>query len=134
MPQPALTRGMTVELSEFIERTLVDIQKGVAAAIRSAAEIGGVINPVFGGINDIGMEHRQDVVFDVAVTVSEKSSKSGSGGVEVAVLRAGIDGSQAEENSRVSRIQFTIPIIPSVQIVAPDPNAPPKATVGTPAA
>lgn len=124
-----------MELSEFIATTLADIQNGVAAAIAATTNARGVINPCFGGVNDIGPEHVQKVSFDVAVTATERGAKSGSGGVQIAVLRLAADGSQAEESSRVSRIQFTIPIIPPVQTVMPDPNAPPaKAIRGAPAA
>jgi len=114
-----------MELSEFISATLVDIQNGVAAAIAATSETRGVINPVFGSVNDVGPEHVQKVSFDVAITATEKSSKAGRGRIQVAVVKLGAEGTHAEESSRVSRVQFTIPLVPPVQTVLPDPNAPP---------
>lgn len=79
----------------------------------------GAINPCWGGVNDIGQQHVQEVKFDIAVTVSDKSSVSAGGGIRVVGVRLGADGAKVTENSHISRIQFSIPVVPPVQTVTP---------------
>lgn len=106
-----------MELSAFIAQTLTEIQKGVASAIEACAGTPGAINPVFGDSNSIGREHAQAVSFDIAVTVLDKSASAIGGGIRVVGLRLGADVSETAESSHVSRIQFSIPVIPPVQTV-----------------
>lgn len=102
-----------MNLKEFVSETLVEIQEGVQAAIQRTRELktSGVINPVWGTSRDVGVDHVKEVKFDIAVTVSDKSSEKLGGGIKVIGLYFGGDASEAEERSHVSRIQFTVPII-----------------------
>jgi hypothetical protein len=108
-----------MELREFVTETLMAIQDGIAEAIRRAVEkqstekhFTGIINPVWEGEDD-WKAHTQTIEFDVAVTESDKTSAGGKGGVKVlSVVEIGSEGSKVWEQSTVSRIKFSIPIIP----------------------
>lgn len=112
-----------MELREFIAETLAQIQEGVDDAIkrRSATDgAAGVINPVFGTtMNAAGADHLQKVEFDIAVTVSDKTSGGGKAVVKVLGVELGGEVSKGAEQSTVSRIKFTVPVIPPVQLVTP---------------
>jgi hypothetical protein len=108
-----------VELKEFIAATLTQIQEGVQDAINrrsSASNAAGVINPVWSSDpNDIGGQHIQKVEFDVAVTAVERSG--GEPGIKVADVEHSPNMSNTAEQSIASRIKFTVPIVPPVQMV-----------------
>jgi hypothetical protein len=103
-----------VDLATFITQTLTGIQKGVSEAIKaaSAAKVGGAINPVWADVDGFEPEHIQKVTFDVAITVADKNSKAVGGGIQVVGLRIGADGAESAESSHVSRVQFTVPLVP----------------------
>lgn len=116
---PPSTLGSPLELNEFIALTLSEIQKGVHAAINDTIKNGvnGAINPVWGTTKDIGASHIQNVNFDIAVTVVEKVAGSVGGGIKVVGVNLGGGGSGASETTEVSRVQFSIPIVPPVTTV-----------------
>jgi hypothetical protein len=105
-----------MELKEFISTTLTEIQEGVQKAIdtSSANKTKGAINPVWGtpGVKDV-----QKVQFDIAVTVADKTTGSGGGGIKVVGIK--IEGAREKinETSNISRIQFSIPLIPPVPTI-----------------
>jgi len=109
-----------MELHEFITTTLEEIQKGVQDAIDNTIKRGipGAINPVWGTTKDIGPTNVQNIQFDVAVTVVEKLVGSVEGGIKVVGVRLGSSGSGQSENTQISRIQFSIPVIPPVTTVS----------------
>lgn len=102
-----------MELREFISKTLFAIQAGVNDAIHLAKDdkVPGAINPVWGGALKSTRDDAQIVTFDIAVQASESDSSKGGGGIKV--LGVGVDGnlSSSIENTRTSRIQFTIPVL-----------------------
>lgn len=108
-----------MELKDFISKTIVDIQQGVQEAIQTVQndKTNGVINPVWGNVNRITVRNIREVNFDIAVTVSEKKEGGIGAGINVMGVKIGGDGSKGSENSNVSRINFTVPIIPPVTIV-----------------
>ncbi len=107
-----------MELKEFITQTLIQIQEGVQGAISALPQGPGVINPVFSeNPNDIGVDNIQNVEFDVAVTVTDKMSGGGKAGIKVFAIELGGDGSKSVEQSSVSHIKFTVPIVPPTQLV-----------------
>lgn len=111
-----------MELREFIAETLTEIQQGVQDAIRrrTGSDFRGAINPVWGiDTNAIGPDCLQKVEFDVAVTVTEKSVGGGKAGIKVFSIELGGELSKGAEQSTVSRIKFSIPIAPPVQMVHP---------------
>ena len=114
-----------MDLKDFIAETLVQIQEGVQEAInrRSASQgAAGVINPVWGNVNEISPDHRQNVEFDVAVTVTDKTTAGGNAGIKVFSIELGGKAEKGAEQSTVSHIKFSIPLVPPVQIVLPQPN------------
>lgn len=111
-----------MELHEFITTALGEIQQGVQAAINNTTAEGvrGAINSVWGTTKDIGPSHIQNIQFDVAVTIVEKTSSSVEGGIKVVGVRLGGGGSGSTESTQVSRIQFSIPVVPPVTTVSND--------------
>jgi hypothetical protein len=113
-----------MDLKEFITTTLVEIQEGVHDAINLANErhLSGAINPVFA--HKVGDRHIEKVNFDTAVTVATDTLKSSGGklGAKLHVIEAGIGGKSDNSisNSEVSRIQFSIPIVPPTTTIKPD--------------
>ena len=108
-----------MELKEFIASTLGEIQEGVQMAIDQTRGKGvnGAINPSWGGTDQIGAKHIQNVQFDIAVTVDDESKGSVGGGIKVVGISIGGEDVSASKTSRVSRIQFSIPIIPPVTTI-----------------
>ena len=111
-----------MELSEFVAMTLGEIQRGVQTAINSTkGNVSGAINPVWGTTKDIGAAHIQSIHFDIAVTAVEKASGQVGGGIKVVGVTLGGGGTGTSETTEVSRIQFSIPIVPPVTVVSHDP-------------
>jgi len=109
-----------MELKDFISQTLVEIQAGVHDAIQKtiANKTAGAINPSWAPDNlPLPGELRQLVKFDIAVTVSDKLAGEAGGGIKVIGLKLGGDVTDSTETNKVSRIQFSIPIIPPVSKV-----------------
>lgn len=98
-----------MDLKAFVSETIVQIISGVEDAIRKAAEVSdtGKVNPEYEGSPH---GKTQDVEFDVAVTVTERSGREGGAGLKVAVFQAGAKGERATENVAVSRVRFTVPV------------------------
>ncbi len=109
-----------MELKEFIAATLGEIQEGVQMAINQtiSKKINGAINPSWGGTGDINSSLIQEVKFDIAVTVADEEKAGMNGGIKVVGLSIGGDGSTATTTSRVSRIQFSIPVVPPVTTIS----------------
>lgn len=113
-----------MDLREFVRETLVEIQYGVHAAIKECLadkDFRGAINPVWGsGWDAVTRDHVRLVEFDVAVTVTEASTVDGKAGIKVfSIVEAGAGASANSENSTVSHIKFSVPIIPATTIVWP---------------
>jgi hypothetical protein len=110
-----------MELQEFVTETLVAIQKGVAEAITRAEEDKtiGAINPVWSDDKVDWKDHVQLVEFDVAVTATDKSSGGGKGSIKIlSIAEVGAEGSKSLERSTVSRVKFSIPIVPPAKPTA----------------
>jgi hypothetical protein len=105
-----------MELKEFIASTLGEIQEGVQMAIKATSEsdVNGVINPSWGGINNINASLIQNINFDIAVTVADEEKAGMKGGIKVVGISVGGEDTATSKTSRVSRIQFSIPVIPPV--------------------
>lgn len=108
-----------MDLSEFVTNTLVQIQLGVQNAITQAGARGmtGVINPVWGSPDRVSRSDLREVTFDVAVTVADKSVKAVDGGIKVWAIGVAGDRETSAERSDVSRIQFSIPVIPPMTTI-----------------
>ena len=108
-----------MDLDEFIKTALVQVVSG----IRSAQEVDGVGAFVVPG-GDGGHKYPNNarvasnarlkstiIDFDVAVTVENADKTSGSGGLKVAGIGADLKGETTSKDTKVSRIQFGIPIM-----------------------
>lgn len=98
-----------MKLDEFITNVLNDINSG----LRNAENITG--RGYFVEVSD-----KRGVQFDIAVTVSDLKSTSAEGSAKagfIQVLGAGVGAKleNKEENSKVSRIQFTIYVPPKTK-------------------
>jgi hypothetical protein len=51
------------------------------------------------------------VDFDIALTVEDSSKTTGGGGLKVAGIGANINGESSSKDTKVSRIQFSIPVL-----------------------
>lgn len=109
-----------MNLSEFVTETLTEILAGVRKAQDTIAPMDGrhgVINPTWNDQSDLA-DHLQTVKFDVAVTVSDQATRGGKGGIKVMSLEIGGNAEQQQQNKTVSRISFSVPILPSTTVVA----------------
>lgn len=104
-----------MELKEFIASTLGEIQEGVQMAINQTIQngISGAINPNFSESNR-DKSLIQNISFDIAVTVADEENAGINGGIKVVGISLGGQDSVSSTTSRVSRIQFSIPVIPPV--------------------
>jgi hypothetical protein len=103
-----------MDLQEFIANSLIQIMTGIASAkgkYDSRLSGDGVICPTWDGPND-QKERLQEVKFDVAVTATSKTEGGGGGGIKVVALDFSGKISRSAENSTVSRISFSVPILP----------------------
>ena len=92
-----------MDLSEFITTTLVSIHKGIVNA-NSQSENTYIVTA-----------NNQVVNFDVAVTVSNETSKGGKGGLHIHVAEASLGASSKKEESNISRINFTVGVKKTIQ-------------------
>ncbi len=109
-----------MELKTFIAETLSEIQAGVQTAIHTTDnnKTNGCINPCWGTTDDINTNHIQNIDFDIAVTVSDKITGEAEAGIKVVGVSIGGGGSGSSEKIHISRIQFSIPIVPPVTIIS----------------
>lgn len=109
-----------MNLQEFLKEALVQISKGIEEAQKELAETGGRVNPALSTGQGILQQKGElvtrqgklvyNVEFDVAVTVSDESGSKAGAGIFVAALGAGAQRTDSYTASKMSRIQFKIPI------------------------
>lgn len=114
-----------MELKEFVTETIKAIVSGVKEAQEEAKKQGALVNPKLtmrsnSGKSDIPVyffetyDHiydAQNLEFDVAVTVSSKSTAKGGVGIIVSAFGVGVQGEKQATNNQVSRIKFSVPIV-----------------------
>jgi hypothetical protein len=108
-----------MELKDFVRSVLVDILSGIREAQNTEGVggfvvpqgIGGHDYPKDRGVTNEALITSTIVQFDIAVTAEDSERTSGEGGLRVAVLRAGVEGESTSRDVRVSRVQFSIPIL-----------------------
>ena len=115
-----------MELNVFVSESLKNIIDGVRDAQEYASEVDAKINPVVNSAdrdrfrnsvrtNDGTGRIVQDVHFDVLVTVTEGKATKGGIGVFAGAIGIGTQGQSEAENSSMSRIKFSVPVIFPVQ-------------------
>ena len=108
-----------MELEEFIRSSMLQIMQGIRGAQqewKTPSSGAGVISPAWDGPDDF-VNRVQEVKFDVAVTAATKTEGGGSGGIKVVALDVSGKVSRSAENSTVSRISFSIPILPPTTVI-----------------
>ena len=108
-----------MELNQFIKEVLTNIVSG----IRSAQEQEGV-GPFVVPSGDSGHDYATHsrfsnsaqlkstiVDFDIALTVEESGKTAGGGVLKVAGIGASVSGESSSKDTKVSRIQFSIPVL-----------------------
>ena len=107
-----------MELNEFVENALTQLIEGVHAAQDKAKEVGGEINPHIndGNQTKLGFLNASGrsaaiVNFDVALTASEGTGTNAGISVLGGAINLGAGGQSSNENSVVSRIQFSVPVV-----------------------
>lgn len=109
-----------MDLQEFVSQALTQIISGVRSAQGAAAEHGGVVNPHLNtGQGEAGKQgfllsrqgYAQIVQFDVALTIAEGTGTKGGIGVFAGAINLGSTGQSKSENSSVSRIKLSVPLV-----------------------
>ncbi|HPC37602.1 MAG TPA: hypothetical protein PKX03_02000 [Candidatus Paceibacterota bacterium] len=102
-----------MELQEFIKNTLVSIGNGLHEANEEfAKQKGKKLGEDFTALFVMEPFNREKgegyITFDVAVTVSQESKKSGGGGLKIAVASLGGEVGDVKSQEYISRIKFHI--------------------------
>jgi hypothetical protein len=108
-----------MELEEFVKNSIVQIMKGIQSAQEDwnfKCSGYGVISPAWDGPDDF-IHRIQEVKFDVAVTAATKLEGGGGGGIKVVAFDISGKISHTAENNTVSRISFSVPILPPTTVI-----------------
>jgi hypothetical protein len=102
-----------MELDQFIKNTLLSISKGLRETNLEIAKRDGKTLGVDAAAAYMLESHNRDskegyITFDVAVTVSSETKKSGGGGIKIAVASIGGEVSNSGTQEHVSRIKFHV--------------------------
>lgn len=107
-----------MELQEFIKNTLVQITNGVIDAQNELKDTGCLINPegtsINGNVVKSSTETRiirsiEKIKMNVVLEIAETEGKSKGIGV-AKVLKAGVETEKSNSNSKVTSIEFEVPI------------------------
>lgn len=105
-----------MDLKDFVSESLKQIIDGVVDAQDHAFNAGAAVAPqrvinmeaIRLGIDD---RMEQSIEFDVAVTAQESQEKQGKAGISIPYFNAGGKISAGQENSTISRIKFSVPVL-----------------------
>lgn len=109
-----------MELKQFVSETMKQIIDGVIDAQKYAKDVDAKVNPYERGWNfganssflKDGMGfYGQILEFDVAVTTTEGDQVKGGAGIFVGPVALGTQGQAESQNSTISRIKFSVPIV-----------------------
>ena len=101
-----------MELKEFVERALVEIVEGVAAAATVVATKGGAV--ALREQDDrrcYDQKLGQIVEFDIALTSADSSGTKGGIGVFLGGFTMGGTGEKRSDVSSLTRVKFTVPLL-----------------------
>lgn len=108
-----------MELKVFIKDTLVQISKGIEEAKTELGQVkvgNTMINPSSAGgsltitIDKDEYKRIEEIEFDIAVIVEQKSEGKAGIGVLASIITAGASKSTGDINSETHRIKFKVPI------------------------
>lgn len=109
-----------MELRDFVAETLTQIVEGVQEAQVRTKSHGARVNPHLTTSAELAIKHSiliasgaaaQLVHFDVALTAKEGTGTKGGIGVVVGAFALGSTGQSQAENSTVSRVKFSVPLV-----------------------
>jgi len=110
-----------MKLEDFVAEALTEIINGVKRAQEQVASTGARINPSGYKVPFDRLEGRkwssengdttETVEFDVAVTTTEGTETKGGIGVFVGAVGLGSQGRSEAQNSSVTRIKFSVPVV-----------------------
>jgi hypothetical protein len=104
-----------MELRDFIKTSLLDILGGIQDAATVVNSDGGL-----GAINPVRPDQifrTEKVEFDIAVTAASESGGNVSGGINVYGAKIGSSIFGKLQDSKVSRLKFTIPVAMPAQVI-----------------
>ena len=118
--------GIRMKLEDFISEALIEIVSGIKRAQTSTESTGAKINPkgyivpqgklVGQKWNSKNGDTTEVIEFDIAVTTTEGTETKGGIGVFVGAFGLGSQGRSEAQNSSVTKIKFSVPIVfPSVE-------------------
>ena len=108
-----------MNLEEFIKQTIVQIASGMESASAALQESTCCVNPTNSDLTDghgtVLYQVRESqpttpIEFDVAMTASETTGKTGKAGFQVLSIGVGGEGTTEASNSTHSRVKFVIPV------------------------
>lgn len=106
-----------MELRDFIKATLEQIVDGAAEAQKAIRERGGIVNPTSmsfqkdGNWNTYNHAMPQEVVFDVALTATDKRGSSEGIGVFLGSISLGKKNDSGVEQVAVTKVRFSVPLV-----------------------
>ncbi len=109
-----------MEIRDFISETLSEIAEGIKSAQPRVKAAGGAVNPMgcnYPNSEKYVLQHKatsrigDNVEFDIAVTVEERTKSGGEMGVAIPVIKASIGGGSEAQTGSVNRVKFKIPVI-----------------------
>ena len=114
-----------MNLEEFVTDSLSQIIRAIKRTQEQCAEDGAWVSPA--GLDlpkpdqtievEPGIQaYVHDVQFDVAVSVGDKQGAEAGGGLQVFAVKLKAGGSVEYENSAVSRVQFSVPVVWPVSV------------------
>jgi hypothetical protein len=110
-----------MDLSEFVSQALTQIATGVSGAQESVSTLKGEVSPKvatnYESASRLGLVHTDNgpmatiVQFDVALTVTQGTGTKGGIGVIAGAFTLGTSGESSAENTSVSRVKFSAPMV-----------------------
>ena len=106
-----------MDLKEFTKETITQIVSAVREANEQINDFGALIpTDYFHGSKAIssfkyGEKSIIDIEFDVAVSAVESANVGGGVGIKVASINIGLGANSQNENSTLSRVKFTLPLV-----------------------
>lgn len=106
-----------MDIKEFTKETITQIVSAVREANEQINDFGALIpTDYFQGSKAItsfkdGEKNIIDIEFDVAVSAVESANVGGGAGIKVAAFNIGLGTNSQNENSTLSRVKFTLPLV-----------------------
>ncbi|NMG04929.1 hypothetical protein [Azoarcus taiwanensis] len=106
-----------MELKDFVKATLEQIVEGVAAAQETIEARGGIVNPSNMSFLKDGSWSKyrhampQEVIFDVALTSTDRRGSSEGIGVFLGSISLGKKSDSGVERVAMTKVKFSVPLV-----------------------